>query len=98
MASPKILIYSDEENIRESLKLMLADHYDLIVVDSGSMAIEALSHAKGIKIVLLYAHLPQPTGSDTLQEIRQEFPHLKVIPVDKPLKSQRILEEINKNL
>ena len=47
MANPKILICDDEEGIRESLKLILGDHYSLVTVDSGDMALEVLSHSQG---------------------------------------------------
>ena len=40
MANPKILICDDEEGIRESLKLVLGDHYNLVTVDSGDMAVD----------------------------------------------------------
>ena len=53
MANPKILICDDEEGVRESLKVVLADYYELVLVDSGDMALEVLSHAKDIKIMLL---------------------------------------------
>jgi len=81
MASPKILICDDEEGIRESLKLVLGDHYDLITVDSGDMALEVLSHNKDIKIMLLDIKMPKTSGLDALQEIKKKFPHLKIIMV-----------------
>ena len=81
MANPKILICDDEEGIRESLKLILADHYDLIAVDSGEMALNTLSHSQDIKIILLDIKMPKINGLDLLKEIKKKFPHLKIIMV-----------------
>jgi DNA-binding NtrC family response regulator len=81
MANNKILICDDEEGIRESLKLVLGDHYDLVAVDSGDMALEVLSHSKDIKLMLLDIKMPQTSGLDALQEIKKKFPQLKIIMV-----------------
>ena len=81
MSNPKILICDDEEGIRESLKLVLGDHYELIAVDTGDMALEVLSHSKDIKVMLLDIKMPKTSGLDVLQEIKKKFPHLKIIMV-----------------
>ena len=81
MANPKILICDDEEGIRESLKLILGDDYNLVTVDSGAMALEVLSHSKDIKVMLLDIKMPQTNGLDVLHEIKKKHPHLKIIMV-----------------
>jgi len=81
MVHSKILICDDEENIRESLKIVLGDHYNLISVDSGEMAMEVLSKAKDIKLMLLDIKMPKVNGLDILQEIKKKFSHLKIIMV-----------------
>ena len=81
MANSKILICDDEEGLRESLKLVLGDHYNLVMVDSGEMALEVLSHSKEIKVMLLDIKMPQTNGLDVLQEIKKKYPHLKIIMV-----------------
>ena len=81
MANSKILICDDEEGIRESLKLILADHFNLIAVDSGDMALEVLAHSKDIKVMLLDIKMPQTNGLNVLQEIKKKYPHLKIIMV-----------------
>jgi DNA-binding NtrC family response regulator len=81
MANPKILICDDEEGIRESLKLVLGDFYNLVTVDSGDMALEVLSKSKEIKLVLLDIKMPKINGLDILQEIKKKYPHLKIIMV-----------------
>ena len=81
MANSKILICDDEEGIRESLKLVLGDYYNLITVDSGDMALEVLSKSKDIKVMLLDIKMPKTNGLDVLQEIKKKFPHIKIIMV-----------------
>ena len=81
MSNSKILICDDEEGVRESLKVILGDHYNLISVDSGEMALEALSHSKDIKVTLLDIKMPQTNGLDVLHEIKKKFPLQKIIMV-----------------
>ncbi len=81
MANPKILICDDEEGIRESLKIVLGDHYELVTVDSGDMALEVLSHNKDIKVMLLDIKMPKTNGLDVLQEIKKKYPRLRIIMV-----------------
>jgi DNA-binding NtrC family response regulator len=81
MANSKILICDDEEGIRESLKLVLADHYNLVAVDSGEMAMDVLSNSKDIGLTLLDIKMPKTHGLDVLQEIKKKFPQMKIIMV-----------------
>jgi DNA-binding NtrC family response regulator len=81
MANPKILICDDEEGVRESLKAVLADHYELMLVESGEMVVETLSHSKDIKILLLDIKMPKIHGLEVLKEIKKKFPQIKIIMV-----------------
>jgi DNA-binding NtrC family response regulator len=81
MSNPQILICDDEEGIRESLKLVLGDHYPLIAVDSGEMALKVLATAKDIKVALLDIKMPKVNGLDLLQDIKKKFPRVKIIMV-----------------
>ena len=79
--SDKILICDDEEGIRESLKLILGDHYELIAVDSGEQALHTLAHTKDIKVALVDIKMPKVSGLDVLQEIKSKHPKVKIIMV-----------------
>ena len=81
MAKEKILICDDEEGIRESLKLVLGDHYNLIVVDSGEQALYTLGSANDIKVMLLDIKMPRVNGLDVLKEIKTKHPKVKIIMV-----------------
>ena len=81
MTNQKILICDDEEGIRESLKAVLGDHYNLVAVDTGDMALKVLSKSKDIHLVLLDIKMPQINGLDILKEIKKKFPQVKIIMV-----------------
>jgi len=77
----KVLICDDELGIRESLKLILGDHYNLILVDSGEQCLECLKNSTDIGVVLLDIKMPQINGLDLLGEIKKRHPDQKVIIV-----------------
>jgi len=79
--SQKILICDDEEGIRESLKLILGDHYDLTLTDSGEQCIECLNNDKNIGLVLLDIKMPKVNGLEVLKAIKEKTPELDVIIV-----------------
>jgi len=81
MKKSKILICDDEEGIRESLKLILSDHYDLIVTENGEQALGVLKNAKDIGLMLIDIKMPKVHGLDILKQIKQTRPDVNVIVV-----------------
>jgi DNA-binding NtrC family response regulator len=79
--SKKILIVDDEEGIRESLKLILSDYYELMLTDGGEQALSILESAKDIGMVLLDIKMRKVHGLDVLKEIKEKHPKVKVIMV-----------------
>ena len=79
--SQKILIIDDEEGIRESLKLILSDHYELVLTDGGEQALKVLANDKTIGVVLLDIKMRKVHGLDVLKEIKEKHPKVKVIMV-----------------
>ena len=77
----KILICDDEENIRETIKLILGDTYELFLVGNGGQALYTLENNKDIKLALLDIKMPQVSGLDVLSEIKSKFPKVKIIMV-----------------
>lgn len=74
-----ILIVDDELGIRESLNLILSDHYDLILVDSGTQALEIIDNCKDLGLVLMDIKMPQVNGLEILASIKEKRPDLKVV-------------------
>ena len=77
----KVLVVDDEEGIRESLKLILGDHYDIILTDSGEQALRLVEGDPAIGLVLMDIKMPKVDGLDVLKEMKAKRPSLKVIMV-----------------
>jgi len=71
----------DQEGIRESLKLILEDEYDLILTDNGSQCLECVRKNKDVGVVLLDIKMPKTNGMNVLEHIREEKPDLKVVMI-----------------
>ena len=79
--SKRILICDDEEGIRESLKLILSDHYDLIISQDGTQCLECLQHSNDIGLVLIDIKMPKRNGLEIIKEIKEKYPKQKIIVV-----------------
>ena len=77
----KVLICDDEEGIRESLKLILSDFYDLAIATHGDDCLHMLTNDTSIKTVLLDIKMPKIHGLDILKSIKSKRPDVKVIMV-----------------
>ena len=77
----KVLICDDEEGIRESLKLILGDHYDLVLTKDGEQCLDCLSKMKDVGLVLIDIKMPRVNGLEILKEIKSKHPSLPVIIV-----------------
>ena len=77
----RILICDDEEGIRESLKLILSDHYDLIISQDGPQCLECLHNSKDIGLVLIDIKMPKRNGLEIIKEIKEKYPKQKIIVV-----------------
>ena len=79
--SKKILICDDEEGIRESLKLILGDYYNLIITTDGLQCLDCLKNADDIGLTMLDIKMPKVNGLDILKQIKKLNPSLPVIIV-----------------
>lgn len=77
----KVLIVDDEEGIRESLKLILSDHYELILTDSGEQALRLVEGDQTIRLVLMDIKMPKVSGLDVLKAMKAKRPDLNVVMV-----------------
>lgn len=79
--SKKILICDDEEGVRESLKLVLGDYYELVVTTEGAQCLDCLRNGKDIGVALLDIKMPKMNGLEILKEVKAARPDVKVIIV-----------------
>lgn len=77
----KILIVDDEEGVRESLKLILEEKYDLTLATNGSECLKSLKADPQIELVLMDIKMPRMNGLETLRQIKSLNPQMKVIIV-----------------
>ena len=77
---PTVLICDDEEGIRESFKLILADSYDLRFTNNGVQAIDLLKTFTP-DVLLLDIKMPKINGIEVLKQIKKLKPKLPVIIV-----------------
>jgi DNA-binding NtrC family response regulator len=75
-----ILIVDDEEGARESLEVILEDHYDVEAVEDG---IEALARiqTRSFDVVLLDVNMPKVNGLEVLKWIKDHNDDIEVIMV-----------------
>jgi DNA-binding response OmpR family regulator len=70
MAPARILICDDEEGVRESLKLILEDTYQLEVAMDGAEAVRRVAEAP-FALMILDLKMPQMDGIETLRRVRK---------------------------
>ena len=75
-----LLIVDDEEGIRESFKLILADLYQLTFASNGIEAMEKI-RASRPELVILDIKMPKLNGLDLLRQIKKTDKSLPVIIV-----------------
>jgi CheY-like chemotaxis protein len=77
----RVLIVDDEEDLTWTLSKKLSkdrDKFQLICVNSGREAIEVLNQVP-VDLVITDVRMPEVSGLELLVEIKQKYPHTKVI-------------------
>jgi DNA-binding NtrC family response regulator len=77
----RILICDDEEGIRESLKLILQEKYDIIFSANGKQCLDCIKQTGDIDLLLLDIKMPKLNGLEILTQLKTANPNLKVIMV-----------------
>src|SRR6266480_5861514 len=80
MARPVILVVDDDAGVRESFRLTLEDHYDVVDVPDGLRALDVVG-ASQIDLVLLDIRLPGMDGIEVLERIKAIDEGIEVILV-----------------
>src|SRR6267378_517465 len=80
MARPVVLVVDDDSGVRESFRLILEDHYDVVDVPDGPSALDAV-RASAVDLVLLDIRLPGMDGIEVLERIKALDEGIEVILV-----------------
>jgi two-component system response regulator AtoC len=74
----RVLVVDDEPGVRESIRMVLKDAWDAVVVGSAAEALDVLS-AEPMDVVLLDIVMPDVDGLQLLEQLRARWPELPVI-------------------
>ncbi len=75
----KIMVVDDDDNFRDSLCDIITDwNYECLAVNGAEAALEALRQ-EHVDLVLLDIRMPGMNGIDCLQEIRRQYPEVRVV-------------------
>jgi len=77
---PTVLVVDDERGSRESLRMILAPHHNVIQAGSGVEALEALRTSK-VELMTLDLNMPGMKGEDVMRVVRSEFPQVEIIVI-----------------
>ena len=75
-----ILVVDDELGIRQSFKMVLKDHFHVLLAENGSTAVNILTK-NTVDLILLDILLPDINGLELLQKLKAIDPNPEVIMV-----------------
>jgi len=90
---PNILVVDDEPDLRDSLRLLLKDHYAVHLAGSGREAL-AIVKRESIDLVLLDIRLPEIDGLEVLKMIKGVDDSIEVIMVTAVITVGKAVEAI----
>ena len=77
---PTVLVVDDERGSRESLRMILSPHHNVLQAGSGAEALEALRTSK-VELMTLDLNMPGMKGEDVMRIVRSEFPQVEIIVI-----------------
>ena len=81
--SIKVLIADDHPLVREGLRALIATEPDMDLVGEASDGVEAVDLAMSLQpdVILLDLMMPNKTGIEAIQEIKEENPDARILVV-----------------
>ncbi|MGD1087139.1 MAG: response regulator [Verrucomicrobiota bacterium] len=73
-----LLVVDDEEGVRESMRVIFEDEYDLFMAEDGVTAIK-LAQENDIDVVVTNIHMPGMSGIELLKPLKYRRPDIEVI-------------------
>jgi DNA-binding NtrC family response regulator len=89
----QILVVDDDEAIRDALKVILEDDYDVVCVDSGHKAIKAIKK-QIFDLIFLDIVMPEMDGIETLKRIKAHDKNLDIIMISAVDRAQEATKSI----
>lgn len=77
----KVILFDDNQNIRESIALLLTTTPDLRLIASFETCLQMADHLRDLQpdIVLMDIDMPGMSGINAVRQLRNEFPELPVL-------------------
>jgi two-component system response regulator AtoC len=96
MSKPaRILVVDDEPSMLRYLQTLLeVESYKVITATNGEEALVRLQHPPLPDVMLLDVVMPGMDGLETLEKIRNQFPHLKVIMLSCLTDTRKVVQAI----
>jgi len=77
----RILIIDDDDTVRLSLKMLLEDaEYEVAEADDGEAGLDRMRENPA-DLVISDIFMPKKEGIETIDELRREFPHVRIIAI-----------------
>lgn len=93
LTEARILVVDDDEAIRDALREILEDDYDVVCVDSGFKAVEEVKK-QVFDLIFLDVVMPQMDGIETLRRIKHYDRNLDIIMVSAVNRAQEATDSI----
>ncbi|MEO5799192.1 MAG: sigma-54 dependent transcriptional regulator [Gemmatimonadales bacterium] len=94
-AQPSVLIIDDESGILDTLRILLKkEGFEVVVAQGGKAGLDAIRTA-GADIVLTDVRMPQVTGLDILQAVKEHDPMTPVILMTAQASLQSAIQAVN---
>ncbi len=79
MNNIKLLVVDDEQRfLFTAEKILKRQGFDVFIAESGQKALSLLDE-NDVQVVVLDVKMPGMNGTQTLKEIKRQYPHVKVI-------------------
>jgi len=93
--TPSILVVDDEHRALESIQRILGDSFDVYVANNVNDA-EQILQQEWIQVLLCDQRMPEMTGVEFTQKIRDEYPDVIRMIISGYTESEDIIDAINK--
>ena len=77
---PTVLVVDDERGSRESLRMILSPHHNVVQAASGAEALDLL-RTSPVELMTLDLNMPGMKGDDLMRLVRSEFPQVEIIVI-----------------
>jgi putative nucleotidyltransferase with HDIG domain len=77
---PTVLVVDDERGSRESLRMILSPHHNVLQAASGAEALDTL-RTSPVELLTLDLNMPGMKGDDLMRLVRSEFPQVEIIVI-----------------